>query len=58
MAALGAYPAAQKKYWKELVIFGVLLLMGFGLSFLMVLGVQFPYIADIISQFFKSLLHI
>jgi hypothetical protein len=45
----------QKKYWPELVAFTTLLLLGFGLSLLLVFGVNLPYISDDITQGIKKI---
>jgi hypothetical protein len=48
----------QKKYWKELITFGILLFFGFCLSLLMVLGIALPNVTSLITQLFQSILHI
>jgi hypothetical protein len=45
----------QKKYWPELTVFSILLLMGFGLSLLLLAGVNTPYIFVLISQGIKRM---
>lgn len=40
----------QKKYWPELIVFVILLFLGFGLSLLLVSGVNLPYISNVIAQ--------
>lgn len=54
LAVLGAYPLITRKYWKELIVFGVLLFAGFTLSILWVLGVELPRVTDLITQLFHN----
>jgi len=48
----------QKKYWPELAAFSILLFLGFGLSLLIVSGINPPYISSIIEQSIKKLLNL
>lgn len=48
----------QKKYWPELAVFSILLLLGFGLSILIVFGINPPYLSSIIAQIMKKLLNL
>lgn len=52
---LGAYPLFLKKYWKELIVFSVLLFAGFSLSVLESLGVELPRVTDLITDLFKNI---
>lgn len=45
----------QKKYWRELFVYSGLLLLGFGLSVLLVIGVDFPPVTTILSEFISKL---
>ena len=57
MIALLEIPGlVRKKYWPELTVFGVLSFLGFGLSLLIVSGVNPPYVSSIIGQSIKKLL--
>ena len=47
----------QKRYWPELVAFSILLFLSFGLSLLIVFGVNPPYISSGIGQIIKKLLN-
>jgi len=42
----------QQKYWRELIIFCLLMAVAFILSVLLAMGVRFPYIATAIMDFF------
>lgn len=46
----------RDKLWKELTVYYFFLLGGFVLSLLMVLGVELPFIAAVITKVIKSLL--
>lgn len=45
----------EKKYWRELAVFSLLLALGFILSLLLTLGVQFPYISTAIGNLVKKI---
>lgn len=40
----------QKKYWRELMVFALLMTVGFTLGLLMVLGVEMPKIGEGITK--------
>jgi hypothetical protein len=42
------------KYWKELIVFSVLLGAAFILSLLLVLGVELPQVSTVITDFFLN----
>lgn len=45
----------RKQYWRELAAFSVLLIFGFMLSLMLVLGVSIPPVSAAITNFIKAL---
>jgi hypothetical protein len=48
----------KKKYWKELCVYGVLLMTGLGLSLLLAMGVEIPPVSTAITNLVKSVFKI
>lgn len=47
----------RKKYWRELIVFVFLMLVGFILSLLLTLGINLPTWSRVIEYVFGGLLH-
>lgn len=55
IAGLQVPGLVRKGYWRELVVFSILLGMGFVLSVLLAMGVELPYISSGITRIVKSI---
>ncbi len=53
MAGLEVPQLIDRKYWKELIIYGVLLFSGFILCFILISDMPFPPIATLITDLLK-----
>jgi hypothetical protein len=47
-----------KEYWRDLVVFTLLMFMAFVISILAVMGVKFPYVTTEIMRIFKAVFHL
>jgi len=54
----GVKEPIKKKWWKELIVFSIIFLIGATLLILQTLDVKLPFIIDGINNFFKNTLHL
>ncbi len=58
VGAAGIMEPIKKKWWKELVVYIVIFLLGSVLLMLQTAGIKLPYLIDEVSKFFKIVLHL
>lgn len=51
-------PLIRKRYFKETVVYLILMVFGFTISFLQLIGIEIPGILGIINKVFSSALNI